>query len=210
MRSVRILGVNGSPRKSATYRALEIALEAAREMPGVETDLVSLHNLKVQPCTQCDWCKRNSSLCRIQDDMVGLYPKISEADAFIVASPVYVMSITPQMSAFISRWRPMHHVMKGSLRNKLAAGIAVGGTRNGGQEMTISTLAHAMMARGLIYVGNEPGTYSGAMVWSKDRGVAGTEEDTVGTDSARTLGKRLAEVTVVMVAGKEALAGAKG
>lgn len=205
MRTVKILGVNGSPRKSATYRALEIALDAARGFGNVETAIVSLHELKVQPCTGCDWCKRNKALCRIKDDMVKLYPEITGADGFIIASPVYMMSATPQILAFLSRWRPLHHVMDGVLRNKVAAGISVGGTRNGGQETTLSILAHAMIARGLIFVGNEPGSYSGGMVWSKDIGSAGVEEDTRGIQTLHSIGRRLAEVACMVIAGEDAI-----
>lgn len=207
MARVRILGVNGSPRKSSTYRALELALAAARELDGVETELISLHGKGVGPCNHCDWCKRNQKLCRLEDDMEQFYPKIMDAHAILVASPVYAMNVTPQMQAFISRWRPIHHVRRGVLRDKLAAGITVGGTRHGGQEIAMSALAHGMMARGLIFIGNEPGNYSGAMVWSHDKGAVGTEEDTVGTDSLRKLGQRLARLALQMEAGRQALAG---
>ena len=202
----KILGLNGSPRKAATYRSVEIALAAAAEMDGITTEMVSLHNLKIRPCNQCDWCKRNQSLCHYDDDMQALYPKIMEADAFIVGSPVYAMSITPQLQAFISRWRPLFHVTKNAVRNKLSAAIAVGGARNGGQELTVSTISHAMQARGLIVVGNESGYYSGAMVWSKDGGASGAEQDEHGMQGARSLGRRLAEIALIMEAGRFRLA----
>lgn len=202
----KIIGINGSPRRAATYRCMETALAAAAEMNGITTEMVSLHSLKIRPCNQCDWCKRNQSLCYHKDDMQALYPKIMESDGFIVGSPVYAMGTTPQLQAFISRWRPLFHVKKGAVRNKLAAAIAVGGARNGGQELTVSAISHAMQARGLIIVGNESGFYSGAMVWSKDGGAAGAEQDEHGMQGVRSLGRRLAEIVLIMEAGRSKLA----
>jgi len=195
----KILGVSGSPRKSSTLRALEIALGEAQHRydDRVETELVSLHGKKLAPCNHCNYCKRNDSLCVIDDAMTELYEKIAEADSFLFASPVYAMNITPQMHAFFTRMRPLHKVKGGALRNKLAGGIAVGGTRNGGQEQTINAIINACLTRGMIYVGGEPGDYSGAMVWSKDNGPEGVEQDEEGLDALLCMGARIAEVTLM-------------
>ncbi len=202
---VKILGISGSPRKLSTYHALEIALKAAASKEGVETELISLKGKKIEPCHHCNYCKKNDSLCYIDDYMKELYPKLEEADAFIFASPVYVMNITPQLQALFSRLRPIHKIKGGSLRNKLAAGIAVGGTRNGGQEITLSAIIHSCLARGIIFVGNEPGNYSGAMVWSKDQGAKGVDHDVIGYESLKNLGNRLAEVALIMDADQNRL-----
>lgn len=203
---IKVLGVSGSPRRGATYRALEIALEAASTVAGTRSELVSLHNREIKPCIHCDRCKRKQELCFFDDGMVELYPKLMEADALILASPVYAMNVTPQMQAFLSRWRPINHVRRGVMFDKLAAGIAVGGARNGGQELVVTALANAAMARGLIFIGNEPFDYSGAMVWSKDGGAAGTDEDERAVESLRKLGRRVARLAHTIVAGREGLA----
>ena len=208
----KLLGVSGSPRKSATRRALQIALEEAERVYGnrIEVEMISLHGKKIAPCNHCNYCKKNDSLCVIDDAMTELYGKISEADSFLFASPVYAMNVTPQLHAFFSRMRPLHKIKGGVLRNKLGAGIAVGGTRNGGQEQTINSIINACLTRGIIYVGGEPGNYSGAMVCSRDNGPAGVEEDEVGMESLKNMGARIAEVTLMFdpaaVKGREAAA----
>lgn len=198
---VNILGISGSPRKAATYHCVELALEAATGENSV-IELIALHGKVIKPCVHCDRCLRERILCHKKDFMVELYPKLMWADAIIVGSPVYAMNMTPQLSAFFSRWRPLHHVKRGVMRNKLFAGIAVGGKRNGGQEMTVSAMAHAAFARGLIVIGNEPGFYSGGMVWSRDNGYQGVEEDEIGKDSVIQLGKRVAEIARIMELGR--------
>ena len=197
----KILGISGSPRKSATYHSLKIALQAAQQRDGIETEIIALNGKNIDPCNHCDLCKKKKILCHIEDYMLELYPKLKEADGFIFASPVYAMNITPQLHSFFSRMRPLHEIKGGVLRNKLSCGIAVGGTRNGGQEMTINAITHACLTRGMIIVGNEPGNYSGAMVWSKDKGSTGVEEDEVGLASIKNLGYRFAEIVLIMEAG---------
>ena len=71
-----ILGICGSPRKAATYHALEIALQATASTGRVTTEMIALHNKVIQPCNQCDWCQNpeREELCRIKDDMTDIYP----------------------------------------------------------------------------------------------------------------------------------------
>lgn len=199
----KILGISGSPRKSATYRSLELALEAAKQNNSIQTEIISLSGKNLKPCNHCNWCKRENKLCRIEDYMKEMYPKIIEADAFIFASPVYVMNVTPQLHALFTRMRPLMKPKGGILRNKIVSGIAVGGVRNGGQEITINAIAHAAYTRGMIFVGNEPGNYSGAMIWSKDQGAKGVEEDNINVESLQNLGARLAEVVLLFEMGKK-------
>ena len=122
---MKVLFLNGSPRRGATEKIL-LKLKEKYSAPGVEIEIISLAGKKVAPCNGCNYCKKNQTNCRIKDDMVELYQKFIEADAYIVASPVCVMRPTPQLSAFC-RLRPVHHVIKGIA--KQGGGGAVGGTR---------------------------------------------------------------------------------
>jgi multimeric flavodoxin WrbA len=75
--------------------------------------------------------------------------------------------------------------------------IAVGGFRNGGQELTILAVQAAMMIQNMIIVGdNRPTAHFGGSGWSGHPG--GIEQDSVGLETVRHLGKRVAEVAVTM------------
>jgi multimeric flavodoxin WrbA len=194
-----ILGINGSPRKSATYRSLEIALAAAEASAALKTVIVSLHGKTIKPCIHCNHCKNSTpGHCPIKDYMQELYPVLRDADAYLFASPVYVMNVTPQIHAMFSRMRALHN--SGAFRNKPAAAIAVGAGRNGGQELVINAIFHAAITRGMLFVGNEPDGYhhSGGSVWSKDLGAQGVDIDETGLESITLLGKRLAEITCLL------------
>jgi multimeric flavodoxin WrbA len=190
----RLLGICTSPRRAATWRALELALEAAAGTGKVETEFLAFKGRDIKSCNHCNYCKREKQLCIIKDDMTELYPRIMAADAYLFASPVYAMNATPAFHAFSSRLRPLMANHPETLRNKPAACIAVGGKRNGGQETTIASMIHALLTRGMLIVGNEPFFYSGGMVWSRDQGAEGMEADTEGMDSIRLIGQRIAEV----------------
>jgi len=56
MSKVKVLGVSGSPRKGRnTEQLLRAALDAAAELD-VETELVSLADMKILPCDGCNVC----------------------------------------------------------------------------------------------------------------------------------------------------------
>ncbi|QGP90804.1 NADPH-dependent FMN reductase [Neomoorella glycerini] len=200
---LKLLGLCGSPRKGATEYVLQEALREAATLPGIESELITLRGKRIQPCTGCNYCKSHKTRCHVKDDMQELFDTFIAADAFLVASPVYVMGPTPQLAAFFSRLRPIHHVFPGALRNKAGGAIAVGGTRNGGQEVTVNIIINYLLTRGLVVVGGEIGGYAGGKVWSRDR-IEGVGEDAIGMETVRGLARRVAEVALLLQAGKVA------
>ena len=81
--------------------------------------------------------------------------------------------------------------------NKVGGILAVGGVRNGGQELTIQAVQAAMLCQDMICVGDGISTAPfGAALWSG--GPGGIENDETGLETARNLGRRLAQVTVKM------------
>ncbi|HHU32035.1 MAG: flavodoxin family protein [Zhaonellaceae bacterium] len=199
---MKVLFLNGSPRRGATEKIL-LKLKEKYSAPGVEIEIISLAGKKVAPCNGCNYCKKNQTNCRIKDDMVELYQKFIEADAYIIASPVYVMGPTPQLSAFFSRLRPVHHVNKGVLLNKIGGSVAVGGTRNGGQELTVDIINNYLLTRGLAVVGGEIGQYHGGKIWSKDSKEEALN-DNIGMDTAYGVVGRVIEMARLIEKGKNA------
>lgn len=205
---VKILGVCGSPRNAATEFALSEALKAAKEIPDVEVEMIELKGKKINPCIACNVCvKKEINRCQVyEDDMNEIYERFFEADAFIIASPVYLMSVSPQLTAFFSRFRPEYLIQRKDSEvhlHKLGAAIAVGGTRNGGQETTINAIHQFYHSKGVTIVNGGIGIYAGASVWSQDKMAQGAEEDLKGMESARTIGRRLAKVSLIMKKGLE-------
>lgn len=204
---IKIVGISASPKKGATEYVIEESLKAVKEYdPSIETELMTLRGKKIAPCNDCGYCKREKSWCILKDDMQEMFDKLMQADGIIVASPVYVMTATPQLHAFCSRMRPAMHCFPGVLRNKFVSAIAVGGTRNGGQEMTVNDIINLFATRTINIVSNEVGGYMGGKVWSHDNGAQGAKEDELGMKTVIELSKKLAEVCTIYDLGKKALA----
>lgn len=200
---VKILGICGSPRNAATEYVLKQALEAAGAVPGVETDIITLRGKKLNFCIHCNKCvNENAEYCVIyDDDMKDLYQPFYDADGYIIASPVYEMGITGQLATFFNRFRPTYTKLKANPKffaNKVGGAIAVGGTRNGGQECTINGILGFYHTHGILVVNGGLGTYAGAAIWSQDKRAEGAQEDFIGLRNARLIGEKVAETAVLI------------
>ena len=149
---MKILGISGSPNENGSNdKIIDTVLEIASKR-GFETDRVLLSKETVAPCTACGACYEGDK-CTIDDDMQAIYPKLVDADAIIVSSPVYFGTMTAQLKALFDRTVLLRrHGFK--LSNKLGAAIAVGGSRNGGQEKTIQAIHDCMHVHGMIVTGD--------------------------------------------------------
>jgi multimeric flavodoxin WrbA len=77
------------------------ALDAARQ-PGIETEKIILNQYNIRPCDGHINCA-SLAKCAHQDDAVKILDKFRQADAVILATPVYYYNASAQMKAFIDR-----------------------------------------------------------------------------------------------------------
>ena len=149
---MKITGISGSPTAGGNNeKLLKLALGIAEEK-GFETEQILISNLNVLPCNDCGVCKKSKE-CPIGDDMQAIYEKLETSDAFIVTSPVFFGSLTAQLKALFDRTillRRNGFLLKG----KVGGAMAVGGSRNGGQEFTIQTIHSWMHIHGMVVVGD--------------------------------------------------------
>ncbi len=121
-----VLGINGSPRIGGnTDILLNKALGGAR-LEGAETEKIILNKLKISPCQECE-NTRDDGVCIIEDDMQIIYKKVKEADAIILASPIFFGSLTAQMKMMIDRfqcvWKAKYIFEKDLYRRKRIGGF---------------------------------------------------------------------------------------
>lgn len=103
-RATKVLVLMGSPRPEGNSSILaEEALAGAREA-GAEVAAFRLAELRINPCRACEGCrKRGAAGCVQKDDMQKLYPRLKEADALIIAGPVYWFTMCGQVKLFMDR-----------------------------------------------------------------------------------------------------------
>jgi len=197
---MKIIGVAASPRINQSTRfLLEKCLEEAKNTAEamdkpLEIELIDLAPLKFNGCISCDKCKKGV-LCSQQDDFQQLIPKLAdpEVSGIIIATPVFMGCMTSQAKAFLDRtvlFRRNGFLFK----NKLGGVITVGGSRNGGQELTIQAVHAAMMIHDMIIIGD--GGHFGGAAWANHPD--GYKEDVAGIETARQVGKRMTEVACIL------------
>ena len=191
---VKITGIVGSPRKGGNTEFLvNSALKAAEEL-GVETEIIYLGSAEIEPCIACDICKSTGE-CAIYDDMSDILAKIGSSHGLIIGSPVYFGSVTSQLKMLIDRSRPLRMDFK--LKNIVGGAISVGGSRNGGQETTISAIHQFMLIHDMLIVGDGAplAHYGGTGVGVS---IENMGSDETGLETSRNLGRRVAELASVI------------
>ena len=186
---MRILGISGSPVKNGNNeKAIDFALSIAKKN-SFDVEKIVLAKQDLKGCIACDLCKKEKGKCSQKDAMEKIRPKLIAADALIVSSPVYFGSLSGQLKIFFDRTLPIRR--DGSkLKDKIGAAIAVGRSRNGGQEFTIQAIHSWMHIHGMIVVGDN-NHFGGIVVapFGEDETGKKTIEDTM--EKVCTLAKRL-------------------
>lgn len=197
MDKLKIIGISGSPRIGSTDYAVKAALSYAEDKYDIETDYFSAHKKQINFCIHCDFCVRKKQGCIHKDDMNELYPKLEQADAWILGSPVYQGAISGQLKTILDRLRASVAKKKTIFAGKAGAGLAVGGDRIGGQEPVIKTIIDFFIINEMIPVGGGSfGANLGMTIWSKDKKAGGTEADEEGLKTIHRTMDRLIKVAL--------------
>ena len=174
-----ILYISGSPRQRSNTDYL---LSSIMAQTGGE--FIKLTDYDIKPCKSCWACLRMGT-CVLNDDMTTtIMPKIVEADAIVLGSPVFFNNVTAQMKSFIDRtWS-----VRGQLKDKIGAAVVVG--RRYGAEGAITAinaffLKHQMIIanRGISGIAFEPESIKG---------------DAESVNAAAKLGPRILELIAVL------------
>jgi multimeric flavodoxin WrbA len=102
---MKVIAINGSPRKEGnTHVALQMmADELKRE--GIEVETIQVGDQSIHGCMGCGYCGTSEfNRCVIDDDPVNeVAGKMREADGIILASPTYYAGIAGTMKCFLDR-----------------------------------------------------------------------------------------------------------
>ena len=102
---MKILALNGSPRKNGHSKALLKLFSKTAVENGHEVDVFDSYQHNVKGCTACGACKKSDhTLCAVQDDFQQLLDKIKDADCLIFASPVYFGTISGELKCVLDRF----------------------------------------------------------------------------------------------------------
>jgi multimeric flavodoxin WrbA len=191
----RILGIAGSPRPGGNTEFLLERLLAAAEAEGAETKMFTLAGKTIAPCADCGRCTNRQPYCVQSDDMQALYDHMLWADAIVFGTPVYMGTMTAQLKAVFDRARPLW-LMDNALSRKIAAAVAVGEGRWGGQELAIQNVYWAALNHGMVVVGGACLPYGNWEVCGVAGAAGQIAADEEAIAAAEGLGRRLAKTNI--------------
>ncbi len=181
---MKAVGIVGSPRKNGNTEILtKHTLEAIAE-EGLDTELIRLAGLDIRPCNACMVCQ-NEERCPIDDDLFPIYTKMKEAEAIILASPVYYGSATALLKALMERTGYIASHNGRLFARKVGGPLVV--ARRAGQNFTFAQIMYWFHILGFFMPGS---TYWNVAFGSRDKGTV--EEDEEGLTTARNFGKNIA------------------
>ena len=134
---MKVLLINGSPRKAGnTFLALSEAAKTL-EQQGIETEIVQIGVKPVRGCIACGQCKvKQLGRCVFDDDVCNrISEKLDDVDALIVGSPVYYGQPNGAVLSLIQR---MFFSAGAKVTNKPAAAVCV--CRRGGATAAFQTM----------------------------------------------------------------------
>ncbi len=122
----RVVAVNGSPHEGFGNTSQMLAMlgeNLSRE--GLALEEISLSQYQIGFCTGCATCLETGS-CWVRDDYNSVVRTVLEADAVILASPVYFFNVTAQMKTFLDRSLGYGHRPRGDWKPGLTLSVSAG------------------------------------------------------------------------------------
>ena len=188
---MKVLLINGSPRKGGnTSLALEEMVKVF-EKYGVETETVQIGGMDIRGCIACGHCYR-AGKC-VFDDMVNeAAPKFEAADGLVVASPVYYASANGTLISFLDR---LFYSSGFDKTMKVGASVAI--ARRGGCSATYDGLNKYFTISGMPVASSQ--------YWNMVHGTAPGEalQDGEGMQTMRTLAENMTFLMRSIELGKE-------
>jgi len=151
---MKVIAINGSPRKEGNTRLLlEKVLEPLAKA-GWETELVQIGGKNIHGCRACFKCwETQDKRCVFGKDAFNeAFTKVIDADAIILGSPTYFSDVTAEMKAFIDRAGFVAMANGCLLAGKI--GAAVVAVRRGGATHVFDTINHLFFISQMLVPGS--------------------------------------------------------
>lgn len=114
-RNMRIVIINGSPRKNGATATLLKTMAKHLEVKGdVDVQYINIIDYSLLPCTGCMSCY-HKGVCHLKDGVEEINGMIAQTDGLIIGSPTYSSSMPGSLKTFIDRG---HFVLEQALTRK--------------------------------------------------------------------------------------------
>ncbi len=189
---MKVLMINGSPRKDSNTGLALAEMERVFHANGVETEILQIGGLDIRGCLGCGYCYKNGQ-CAVDDLVNEVARKLADCDGLVVGSPVYYAAANGTLVSFLDR---LFYSYPGDLTMKVGASVAV--ARRGGCSATFDQLNKYFTISGMPVASSQ--------YWNSVHGrrVGEAEQDAEGMQTMRTLAKNMSFLMKSIALGKEA------
>ncbi|MDR0646634.1 MAG: flavodoxin family protein [Elusimicrobiota bacterium] len=123
---MKIIALNGSPRKNGNTKILIDTVLKPLTDAGAQTKIIQLGASGIKPCIACGGCiKQKNRKCVVEDVLNTFIEDIWAADALIIGSPTYFANATAEVRSFVDRVGYVGRANGGLLKRKVGVAIAV-------------------------------------------------------------------------------------
>jgi multimeric flavodoxin WrbA len=183
---MKVLGINGSPRKGGNTEILIKEVFKVLEGKGIKTELIQVGGKKVHGCIACMKCRKKADgRCHQENDLLNkCIEKMVKADGIIIGSPTYFSDVTSETKALID---VAGYALRGAgnpLRRKV--GAAVVSVRRAGAIHTFDSINHFFLINEMII----PGSSYWNIATGREKGEVLNDEE--GMKTMRVLGENVA------------------
>ena len=188
---MKVLLINGSPRKGGNTSIALDEMVKVFEAEGIEAEVMQIGNKAIRGCMACGACAK-AGKCVFDDAVNEAAAKLKNADGLVVASPVYYASANGTLISFLDR---LFQSAKYDKTMKVGAAVAV--ARRGGCSATFDELNKYFTICGMPVASSQ--------YWNSVHGrVAGeASQDAEGLQTMRVLARNMAFLIKSIALGKE-------
>lgn len=124
---MKILVLNGSPRREGNTAAMVAAFKEAAEEKGHQVTAINVTRLTIKGCLACEFCHgKGKGRCMRKDDMQDIYDELKNAEMLVLASPIYYHNISGQLKCVIDRFYAVLYPEKPESLKKVAMFLSSG------------------------------------------------------------------------------------
>ncbi len=188
---MKVLIINGSPRKDGNTSIAVAEMEKVFKSLNVEVETVQIGNKDVRGCIACNSCGKTGK-CVFNDIVNELAPKFEAADGLVVATPVYYASANATLIACLDRLFYSTHFDK-----TMKVGASVVCARRGGCSATFDELNKYFTISGM--------PVASSRYWNSIHGMTPgqAEQDGEGLQVMRILARNMTFLMKSIELGKE-------
>ncbi len=188
---MKVLMLNGSPRKNGNTAVALGEMEAVFAQEGIEVQTVQVGGRDIRGCIACGSCGRTGK-CAFDDIVNELAPVFQVSDGLVVASPVYYASANATLIALLDRI-----FYSTGFDKTMKVGACVVTARRGGITATFDELNKYFTISGMPVASSQ--------YWNGIHGMTPgeAEQDVEGRQTMRTLARNMAFLMKSIALGRE-------